>query len=343
MSRSLSGFQALVLGVAVLVAVGLAGFGLFSVGGQQWLWGNTFHIEAGFRQIQGVEAGTRVRVLGRDAGVVEEVRLPTTPSGTVMLRLRIDDHVRHLVRTDASAQIVAEGMVGGRVVEIDPGSDAAAQVADNAVIASAASRDWTSVVSQVDAVLDGVRRGEGSLGKLLKDDTAYDELIRSIQQARGTLVSLKQNADAVKGMPVVRSYVVDPYKELVRPDCECQRRSYREGDLFAPGRAVLTAEGRKHLDNLARWVNEHKEKGSEVVVAAYAAPPMNPELAQAVTQKQSQAVCDYLINRHAVHKLGWFSRRKVEAIGLGTERPPQPNNDQLPLPRVEVLVFVPQG
>ena len=48
------------------------------------------------------------------------------------------------------------------------------------------------------------------------------------------LPSFVQNADAIKGMPLVRGYVKDPVRELVRPDCERNRQWYHEAELFEP-------------------------------------------------------------------------------------------------------------
>src|SRR5579871_822042 len=110
MSRSLSRLQALVLGLVVFVGLTLAATGLFAVGSRQWRWGDTFHVVVGFPQIRGVEAGTRVRVQGIEAGEVEAVEPPAVPGGEVKLRLRLGGQLRHLVRADASAQIVSEGM-----------------------------------------------------------------------------------------------------------------------------------------------------------------------------------------------------------------------------------------
>jgi phospholipid/cholesterol/gamma-HCH transport system substrate-binding protein len=342
-SRSLSRVQAVLLGVAVCAGLAVAGVGLFAVGSRQWLWGDSFHVRVGFRRIQGVEVGTRVRVLGRAAGEVEAVELPANPSGEITLLLRLDGRVRPLVRADAVAQIVAEGMVGGKVIEIDPGSDAAAPVADNSLIASRPATDLTAVLDQVNHTLHGIADGRGSLGRLVKDDEAYRELIQLIRQGRGAVASLKQNADALKGLPVVRSYVRDPLRELVRPDCERNRQWFAEADLFEPGHAVLTAPGRQRLDELVPWLEGLKHKGSEVVVAGYAAPGQDPDVAQTLTQKQSEAVCEYLTGHHAVQKLGWFTRRRVTPLGCGVDDPPLPEPEPLPRPRVEVVVFVPQS
>jgi phospholipid/cholesterol/gamma-HCH transport system substrate-binding protein len=335
--------QALVLGGTVMIGVALAVGGVFAIGSRQWLWQDTFHVRAGFPQIRGVEVGTRVRVLGREAGEVERVDLPAVPSGEIVLRLRLDGKLRHLVRADARAQIVPEGMVGGKVVEIHPGSDTSEPVADDALIATRPTTELADVLGQVRTALDGIGSGEGSLGKLVKEDEAYLELLKLLRQGRGTMASLRQNADALKGMPLVRSYIKDPLKELVRPDCERNRRWFAEADLFEPGHAVLTGPGRKRLDDLVPWMEGLKHRRSEVVVASYASPNHDPELAQALTQKQSEAVCDYLRDNHGVQKMGWLSRRKVLALGCGTDPDPLPDSKNLPTPRIEVLVFVPQG
>ena len=343
MSRSLSRLQALILGVVVLTALMLAGVGLFSIGSREWLWNDSFRVRVGFRQIRGVEPGTRVRILGKEAGEVEAVELPSRPTGEVMLRLRIDGKLRHLVRVDASAQIVPEGMVGGKVIEIAPGSDQAEPVVDGAVIASRPTTELTDVLSQVGNGLRGISSGEGSLGKLMKDGEVYGELVKLLRQGQGAVSSMKQNSDALKSMPIVRSYVKDPQKELIRPDCERNRRWFPEADLFEPGHAVLTALGRQRLDELAPWLEGLKHKGSEVVIAAYAHPTAEADAARILTQKQSEAVSEYLTGQHAVQKMGWFSRRKVTALGCGADLVPLPEKEPLPLPRVEVIVFVPQG
>src|SRR5689334_4875666 len=110
MTRTLSRLQATILGAVVVFGLALMVGGLFAVGSRQWLWSDMFHVVVGFPQIRGVEAGTRVRVQGIEAGEVESVEPPATPGGDVMLRLRLDGRLRYLLRADASAQIASEGM-----------------------------------------------------------------------------------------------------------------------------------------------------------------------------------------------------------------------------------------
>lgn len=343
MSRSLSPVQALILGAVVLAALALGVAGLFAVGGSYWPWNPTFHVRAGFPKIQGVEVGTRVRVQGVDAGEVEAVNLPDRPGGDVVLRLRLRGPLRNLVRADAQAQIVSEGMVGGKVVEIDPGT-AADVVPDDALIATRPSAELTDVLAQVSGTLQGIRDGEGTLGKLARDPEGYAALLSLLRQSEKTMASVQQDADALKRVPVLGGYVEDPHELLVRPNCERNRWCFADTDLFEPGRAVLTAQGKQRLDDIAPKVNGFRQKGAEVVVVSYADPKTTPaETARTLTRQRSEAVGNYLKDRHGVHKVGWLGSRKVTPLGMGVSPPPVPESEPLPASRVEVLVFVPQG
>jgi outer membrane protein OmpA-like peptidoglycan-associated protein len=336
--------QAVSLGLVVLVGLGAGGFGLFAVGSRQLLWADTFHIQAGFPDAQGVELGTRVRVMGVNAGDVIDIATPAAPGDPVVVRMQLEGRYRSLVRTDASAQIVPEGFVGGKVVEIAPGSKAAAPVANNATIAVTPTVGLADFLKRADGALQDIRTSEGTIGKLLKDDQLYRNLDRMVSQGTATLESIQQDADALKKMPLVRNYVQDAKELLVRPECERYRQSFAERELFEPGQATLTASGRDKLDKLVPWLEGLKHKGSDVVVAAYAAPGADADVSRNCSRKQSEAVCAYLKDRHGVQKMGWFSRSwKITPLGLGSSAPPVTDRDQLPPPRIEVLVFVPRS
>jgi phospholipid/cholesterol/gamma-HCH transport system substrate-binding protein len=339
-----------VLGAVVLVAVLLAVTGLFAVGDRGWFGKDALEVQVGFREIRGVEVGTRVRIQGIDAGEVFRISPPEDPDGPVVLHLRVKGSLRRLVRMDSAVRIVSEGMIGGKVLEVyrparKPGDTRPDEPAANgALLAGQPSQDLSDVLGQVSETLKGIGSGEGTLGKLARDPQAYDALVALLSQGKDTLGSIQQDADAIKRLPVVNRYVEDPTALLVRPNCERPRQFFAEEDLFEPGRAVLTAQGKQRLDGLVPWLEGLKHKGSEVVIVAYADPrtATSAPAALALTRGQSEAVCEYLLRQHAVHKMGWFSSRKVTALGMGLQRPPVPETTPLPPARVEVQVFVPQ-
>jgi phospholipid/cholesterol/gamma-HCH transport system substrate-binding protein len=421
MSRSLTSLQALVLGAIVLFALAVGGYAMWSLQERRGLGGDAFTVHAAFRDIGGVEVGTRVRIQGIDAGEVEAIVPPEVPGQPVRLRLRIAGKLRHLVAADAKVQLGTEHLLSGKVIRVLPGS-ADQPVADGATLAAVESPELLDTVAQaatrlngvlidmesslaslrrgegdagkiaadlkqatarlnsvlikVDDTLASVQRGEGSLGKLLKDDKLYADLagtlsqinaalyeiqsgngtlgklvknnevyaeaLSSLQDVRKMVASVKQNSDAVKALPIVRSYVVDAHRELVRPECRRTRRWFREQDLFEPGRAVLTAEGRSRLDSAGAWLNQQNDSNSEIVIAAFADPKQPPDFAQTLTEKQSQAVMEYLRSVHRVHRLSFWSSRSVKAVGVGVHPPDMPDAEMLPPARVELLVFVPE-
>ncbi len=354
MSRTLSRLQALVLGLIVLGGMGLAVLGLFVVGSRGWFGKESLHVRVGFRDIRGVEVGTRVRIQGIDAGEVITIVPPETPDGLIVLRLALKNEYRRLVRAHSTVQIVSEGMLGAKVLEIHnrqgergvatPQGQSDDPVTEDALLESESSTELADLLGQVKQTLEGIRNGDGTLGKLARDPQAYNALLDLLQQGRNTIASIGQSADAVKQMPFVRGYVEDAATLLVRPNCERNRQYFAESELFEPGRAVLTTQGRERLDSLAPWLEGLKHKGSEVVIVAYADPHQTPpSLARTLTRQQSEAVCDYLKRQHSIQKMGWFSSRKVTALGQGVNPPPAPERDPLPPARVEVIVFVPQG
>ncbi len=77
-------------------------------------------VSASFSQIDGLDAGTPVKVSGVKVGQVLDFKLnPQTYSAVV--RLDIDDNVK--LPDDTVANIVSSGLLGGRYVSLLPGGD----------------------------------------------------------------------------------------------------------------------------------------------------------------------------------------------------------------------------
>ena len=375
MRDGIGGWRALANGGFVLAVLALAGFGLTQVASRQWRVQKTFAVRADFETIGGVDAGTRVRVQGIDAGVVDAVVAPSAPGQRVRLVFRIDERLRPLVRSDATARIAAEGVVGAKVVEIVPGlpdapplgpdgriaaerpveladlmKKAAASLARIDAVAGAAEKG----LGEVNAIAATIRKGEGSLGKLVQGDEAYRKLVSLSDRGEKTLNDVEENLAALKRTwPLSRYFndraFFDRDRVLFHPGAERDSRTLREDDLFPPGRSTLTAQGRRKLDEVAAWSKKLMRPGSEIVIAVFTDHPPDPDLAQLLTQEQAESVRKYLVSRHTIDSSGWFSSRKVAAVGFGTDTPrtasdpgPGPVRDQPPR-RVEIILFTPQA
>lgn len=364
--------------VFAVVVLAIAGFGVVSVASRQWQWQETFLTQASFPTIGGVETGATVLVQGMHAGVVEAIKAPAVPGGPVTLVLRIDAKLRHLVRSDASVRIAAQGVVGSKVVELVPGLPDASPLKEGAVLkaetpielsdllirasASLEKLDAVSVSAQeglgeINAIASTIRRGEGTLGKLVQDEEAYRQLLALSERGEKTLGNLEDNLMALKGTwPISRYFnqrgFTDADRVLYQPNAKRDARVFVADDLFEPGRAVLTRDGKRRLDDLAKWFDGAKHpETSKIVVAAFTdqAPEGNEELAQILTQEQADCIRNYLVAQHEIDRLPWyrFSRRSFASVGYGTQIPVDGREEATtgaqPPRRVEFIVFTPQG
>ena len=98
-----------------------AAVGFFAYAGQSAGLGGTagtYPLTASFRSVQGITAGSDVKLAGVKVGTITALTLnPTTYFADVVIA--IDDQV--LLPTDSAILISSEGLLGGNFVELVPG------------------------------------------------------------------------------------------------------------------------------------------------------------------------------------------------------------------------------
>jgi len=375
MSHEIGRTRALLNAVLALALIAAAGFGASLVARRHWQFQKTFTARVEMENVGGLELGGKVRVQGMDAGVVEAIVAPSAPGKPVTLILKVDERLRGLVRADATARIAAQGVIGSKVVEIVPGQPGAPPLAEGGSLRSEPTIDFSDLardaaatlkrvdavataaekgIDEISAIASEIRSGKGTLGKLVRDDEAYQRLIAMSARGEKTLGDLDENLLALKSTwPISRYFngrgFEDRDRVLFQPGSTRESRTLRADDLFVDGSAVLKPSGRSELDEVARWFfNIRRPKSTEVVIAAYS-DDLNgdEELIQAITEKQAEVVRNYLTKKHAIDSTGWFSSRRVAAVGFGTQVPKfatgLPPVADLPARRVEVIVFTPQA
>ena len=146
-----------------------------------------------------LKVGQPVRLNGIEAGNVAAVRLSgfPEPNRTIEVVLDISRDKMASISEDSQAAIVPEGVFGDKYVNITRGRSPK-PVAEGGEIRSLDTREFQEVVNQsynvltalnaitkrIDSITGQVEKGQGTIGKLLYDDTLYKRMDGVVDQAQ---------------------------------------------------------------------------------------------------------------------------------------------------------------
>ena len=207
------------VGLFVLAGIVLVVIGIFYVTGTGAL-GPKYHLVTYLPEVDGLAIGAPVGINGVEVGNVDSITIapnrpgqPPAPNRSVEVVLRLNRNYQGYIRTDSYASLVTEGFLGNRVVTIQRGY-AGQPLGDGQEVPGKEERAMKEVVergadlmqnlnalsTQVNDIVGALKRGQGTFGKLLTDETAYnringilsrfDQMSASVQQGQGTIGKL---------------------------------------------------------------------------------------------------------------------------------------------------------
>ncbi len=176
------------LGMFVIVGLVLFTGTIYLVGKSKNLFGSTFRLQARFKTVSGLKQGNNVRFSGINIGTVSAINLITDTS--VMVELLVKNEVQQFIKTDATASIGSDGLMGDKVLTISSGSHVNEIVKDNDVIATRNAVEMEDVMNSVKASVDNagiitaqladfsykMNNGKGTLAKLITDEAFANSL-----------------------------------------------------------------------------------------------------------------------------------------------------------------------
>ena len=200
--------------LGMFVTIGLAVFviAIYFIGKQQNLFGSTFQLNSRFKTVSGLKAGNNVRFSGINVGTVDEIQLVN--DSAVIVKFKIDEEVRRFIKTDATATIGSDGLMGDKVLTIYPGSDSNKTVKDQDYISSVKAVEMEDLMAGVKVSVDNagvitselaqfthsMNNGNGAISKLMTDEafanslkntiTNLETFTKSLNNKKGVLAKL---------------------------------------------------------------------------------------------------------------------------------------------------------
>src|SRR5690349_2750607 len=113
-TRSIA-WSELKVGILSLVAVALVVFLVFAVGGEGGFWWQRYPLKARFRDVQGMKAGSVVRLNGKEVGTVTGVEFA---GAEIEVGFELLKEVRPLVTSESRASIGSLSLLGEPIIDI---------------------------------------------------------------------------------------------------------------------------------------------------------------------------------------------------------------------------------
>jgi len=196
--------KAVIVGIFVLVGLGLLVAIILIMGGQRKSFARTIHVTAIFDDVSGLQQGNNIWLAGVKVGTVRTISFNT--NSKVMVNMSILASMRPYIHQDAKAKISSESLIGNKIVVLTQGSPQSPLVQSGDTLkiqASLNTEDMMNTLQQNNTNLLAITtdlknmtgrlaKGQGSLGKMLQDET----LVNTLQRTLNTLNTAAGNTNA---------------------------------------------------------------------------------------------------------------------------------------------------
>nr|WP_294784961.1 MlaD family protein [uncultured Flavobacterium sp.] len=216
------------LGMFVTIGLLLFVMAVYFIGKQKNLFGSTFHITSQFKTVSGLEVGNNVRFSGINVGTVEQIQLKN--DSTVMVVMVMKEDVRKFIKTDATASIGSDGLMGDKVLTISPGQNSQKVIGDNGVLASVDGIEMKDIMKSVKKSVDNIgvisdeiaifshsmNNGNGALARLVKDDKMANSVSNTLSNLESGTKGFSDNMEAAKSNFLLRGYYKKKEKQKAK-------------------------------------------------------------------------------------------------------------------------------
>jgi phospholipid/cholesterol/gamma-HCH transport system substrate-binding protein len=135
------------LGMFVIIGILLFIITIYFIGKNRNLFGSTFNLKSEFKNVSGLKVGSNVRLSGINVGTVNKIEFIS--DSLVLVKLLIKENVQQYIKTDATASIGSDGLVGDKVLIISPGTNSNSVVKDNDIIISNRTIELEDIMNSV--------------------------------------------------------------------------------------------------------------------------------------------------------------------------------------------------
>ncbi|MFN5325568.1 MAG: MlaD family protein [Bacteroidota bacterium] len=188
------------LGLFVSIGTLVLVVALYLIGSKQSLFSSTIRISSQFYNVNGLMQGNNVRYAGIDIGTVDKIRIENDSS--VSVYMVIEKKHSQYIKKNATASVGTDGLMGNKLVNINPGKGPSEAVIDGDVIASLRPVETDEMIRTLNATNDNLEaittdlrsftariNTDKGLLRLIEDSVAADNIRVALQAIREASVN----------------------------------------------------------------------------------------------------------------------------------------------------------
>jgi len=180
--------RAILVGVFVLVGLLFLIAGVLTIGNLHSTFSTKLHVITLFDDVNGLQKGNNIWFSGVKIGTIKKVEF--YGESQVRVIMSIDEKTQQYIRRDAKVKISSDGFIGNKILVIYGGSSTAAAVQENDTLAVETTfstedmmntlqennKNLLTITGNLKTISTDLSEGKGSIGKLIKDETLYNNL-----------------------------------------------------------------------------------------------------------------------------------------------------------------------
>lgn len=223
------------LGLFITIGIILFFLAIFVIGKQKNLFNPVFSIKANFQNVSGLQVGNAVRFSGINVGTVDQIAIIN--DSTVQVTFLIKKEVQKYIKEDSEAGIGSEGIIGDKLIILSRGGKSNKVIKDGQLIASNEPVETDAIMEslqitadnaaiatgEITEILAKVNSGQGSLGKLINDDSMAEDLDATMNNLKTSTKKLDENMEAAKSNFLLRGYFKKKKKAEERQKKEAEK------------------------------------------------------------------------------------------------------------------------
>lgn len=230
------------LGIFLVIGITLFLAAIFIIGKQKNMFNPVFKLTSTFYNVSGLQVGNNIRFLGINVGTVDKISIIS--DSTVRVDMIIKSDVKPFIKPDSKVTIGSEGIIGDRIILISQGSSDGPAITKGQELASLEPIETDAIITslQVTAgnaeiisqelaeIMININNGQGTLGRLIQDETIADNLSQSILNIKKSTKGLDENMEAAKSNFLLRGYFKKKEKEAEKKKKEAAEKKKKAAD-----------------------------------------------------------------------------------------------------------------